>query len=368
MQADGGVNANHDRLEAFNAFSETEWADWLDRFLNGEPCAPRLLVGAREPHVVLAGLCDRLPGSGAGRLGRGAVRAFQGTAVRAANAGRLHALLHLLAYTLPPGGIDVMRQRLFERGLEGLSFAGQELDALALVVNGKYGVEPELREYVDQRVDEGASFDFHVAALRALSFRGDEGAAVFLQHLPPHLVARPARVRVVAATLHGVVDRTRFISLYRWYAREWDVVKQRSPQGARLLGDALLTVCAASENDYARMMRGELEAERRLPEWEVIESVMAVQASRGENEVVESMQRMYEKGSAHGVPWRIDAGGRATGSGSAVYKVAPARSKLYVGGRALQKQLSVEQELMLERSIPDDGPADWGWMGEVNRA
>ena len=345
------------RLTVFNAFGEAEWAEWLDRFLNGERADPPLYLGHREPHVALVGLCDRLSLDAAGRFGRGVALAFQATPVEPRYGPRLHSLLHVLAYARPLAAKGVLRQRLYEGALAGLAHGGQELDALAVLANGKYEADGRLCDYVERRAPS-ASFGFRIAAVRALSFRGDDRAARFLWHFIRDL-EDGVHARVLSGILPGVVDRTGFAPFQRWYHAESPRLWAEFPGGARPLAEVLAAVCDPHEHRdaHARLLRAEIASRYGLLPWEALEQVIDTRRQVDESVVVGVLSRIYSESRVFGIPWDVPP--LRPEHRSSVFR-NPKRVKryVYVGDVHEGRPVTPEVELVLLKAAPDS-PAAW---------
>lgn len=246
-----------DRDAQFQSFTLEDWTNWLNALLAGNPKPPLLTLGRDESLLDgLINLYTGLPGKSERDTFAEAVKSiYRSTQRIPENREQLYYLLHLMAYTIPLGAADLLRQRLNESVLKDMEYAGHNLQTLLLIANSKYEVDSDLVDYIYRTARVSNDLRHLLACLRILGLRGGQEAFPFINYVLPLISSEPSSAKL-ARQLHGMTRRIGYQHLLEWYlensedlAREWPRQWEFFEWGLRerLLTDTTLQVVCKSD-------------------------------------------------------------------------------------------------------------------------
>lgn len=206
-------------LSRLSDFEASEWAAWIDHFINGTSITPAVSREKDPPHLALNAIYDQLPEPARTAFSNGLAALLPSAqpAPDGANTSRIYSLLQVAAHVAPHAAKAVLLSRLTSQVMRGVSYAGWDLHSLLLVVCSQFGVDEKLSDYILHSIQSIRDFDYLVICFRMLLKRGPEITPfLLLEHMLPFL-ANPDNLDRLADVLEEALDRNGAWHLLCWF-------------------------------------------------------------------------------------------------------------------------------------------------------
>ena len=221
----------------------------------------------------------------------------------------------------------------------GLRYGEQSLDILAVVVASKYEVTDSFADYIESVLFSTTDIGFRIAALGALSRRGDD-RAIRLLLASLELVENDHNIAPLAAVAQRLVRRSGYRGLYHAYhLRDAELSKTLPSQWAsfsRILRNSALR----NDGDpFAALLIGEIESREQILALESVLELSRIWPKLGEAVVGSSLARVYRNSYKFGVPWYVDCDAPDFARRTGIYRL-PLRKGASSGTAMLSNDLS----------------------------
>jgi hypothetical protein len=236
-------------VSQFEALTPDAWYQWIDSYLNGQPCLPPIPIGRAEPHHTLLALYEDLGRPEVQeRFAEAVARLFETTPALPQNAERLFYLIQMISRLRQPFRAKRMVRRLLYSGsLREMTFGLRDLHLMLAVTASEYDFDDEFSYFLSRSAEQETDLAKLLVYFRLIA-RDDSRAGWHLleTRILPEL--RPDGAAMLGRVLRGIVKKVGYRTFLEWYIDSIECCSSRYPDQISLFLRVLML--DVLPNDY----------------------------------------------------------------------------------------------------------------------